>query len=100
LNIEKQCPICGKIIGPVTLQESIAQPEIMMGRYAVHLRAEHPRFYRWSWWFRMSIVLIPVLGVTFILIFAQTGSLALLIVSILITVSLGFSLLKLNHAKV
>jgi hypothetical protein len=48
----------------------------------------------------MSIVLIPVLGVTFILIFAQTGSLALLIVSLLMPVSLGFSLLKLNHAKI
>lgn len=96
---EKRCPICEKVIEPIMSKHSNPQAEILLGAYAVHLRTQHPRFYRWRWWYRTASVLIPLLGVTIILIAFQTGSLTFFIVSVLIPAALGFFLVRLNRTK-
>ncbi len=72
----------------------------MSGAYAVHLRTQHARYYRWSWWYQTSRVLIPILGVVTVLIAILAESIVFFIAYVMAAGLLGFSLVKLNRWKI
>jgi len=99
LTFQKRCPICDNVIEQ-SLRENNPQAEIMSGAYAVHLRTRHPRYYRRSWLYQTSRILIPILGVVTILITILAESVVFFIASAIIAGLLGFLLVKLNRRKI